>query len=589
MNINVQWNSLDSATMSRLFDLPFDVEGNVDFKLNASGSFLKPDIVCSLKSKNGLITEIPYDNASIDIKIENNMLTINEFDIRKKGEYKAIVTGSFPFWIDSSLKKEMMEKPVDVKYELTDDKLKMVKELTNETIAVKSGNLKLKGTLTGIRKDIKNTGEMLLNASNITAKNYINKIKKLSARLVWQDSLVKVDEFVANVGSGKLNVEGSVQLRGINPYFYDLTVFTSKKGIPIFIKELPIVTSGIFKIEKTDTFTNYSKGVPSFNFKINGKYDDVKITGWAELENTRFSFPAPDFLKKDDDIDFDELFENCYINIDLKTAKNTRFENSFSDANLKGQVNLKGPLDNIIANGILQSDNGKVFYMGNDLSIINSKIEIINNKIFVTCEAETEVYTAGDSVPDIVKVYVSRSSVDNLKTRFVSKNDPTLSSDKVLYKVTKTDPTSSAGSDTNTDFMVKQQIVRMFGSNVAVPLANTILKKTGIVDNIRLGFVNQDTLQVDPNKPTKVADLLYGMKYSAEKNLNRLLQVAYSVTFDQVQEEIDLKHSLEMSFRLSNSLFLRGSYGLQSNNPDYEPENKIMLEQRIRFGGGKKK
>ena len=227
--------------------------------------------------------------------------------------------------------------------------------------------------------------------------------------------------------------------------------------------------------------------------------------------------------------------------------------------------------------------------MGNDLSVIDSKIEIINNKIFVTCEAETEVYTAGDSVPDVVKVYVSRSSIDDLKTRFVSKNDPTLSSDKVLYKVTKTDPATSTGADTNTDFMVKQQIVRMFGSNVAVPLANTVLKKTGIVDNIRLGFVNQDMLQVDPNKPTKVADLLYGMKYSAEKNLNRLLQVGYSVTFDQVQEEIDLKHSLEMSVRLSNSIFLRGSYGLQSNNPDYEPENKIMLEQRIRFGGGKKK
>ena len=589
MNINVNWNNLDSATMSRLFDLPFDIDGNVDFKLNASGSFLKPNIICSLKSKNGTITDVPYDTADIDVKIENNMLTINKFNINKKGEYMADVTGFFPFWLDSSLKKEMMEKPVDVKYEIKDDKLAMVKELTNQTVSVKNGNLSFKGTLSGIRKNIKNTGEMTISASNITAKNYINKIKKLNAKFIWEDSLVKIEEFTAVAGSGKINAEGSIKFRGINPYFYDLNIFTSKKGVPIVIKELPIPTSGIFKIEKTNTFTNYSKGVPSFNFKINGKYDEVKITGWAELENTRFSYPAPDFIKKEDDIDFDELFENCYIDIDLKSASNTRFENSFADANVKGKVNLKGPLDNIIANGILQSNDGKIFYMGNDLSVVDSKIEIINNKIFVTCEAETKVYTAGDSVPDIIKVYVSRSSIDDLKTRFVSKNDPTLSSDKVLYKVTKTDPATSTGYDTNTDFMVKQQIVRMFGSNVAVPLANTVLKKTGIVDNIRLGFVNQDMLQVDPNKPTRMADLLYGMKYSAEKNLNRLLQVGYSVTFDQVQEEIDLKHSLEMSVRLSNSIFLRGSYGLQSNNPDYEPENKIMLEQRIRFGGGKKK
>ena len=589
ININVNWNNLDSATMSRLFDLPFDVDGAVDFKLNASGSFLSPNILCSLKSKNGTIMDVPYDNADIDVKIEKNILIINKFNINKKNEYMADVIGFFPFWLDSSLKKEMMEKQVELQYEIKDDKLAMVKELTNQNVSVKNGNLKLKGTLTGIRKNIKNTGEMTITASNITAKNYINKVKKLTAKFIWEDSLAKIEEFEAVAGSGKINAEGSIKFRGLNPYLYDLTIFTSKKGVPVVIKELPIPTSGIFKIEKTDKLTNYSKGVPAFNFKINGKYDEVKITGWAELENTRFSYPAPDFIKKEDDIDFDELFENCYIDIDLKTASNTRFENSFADANIKGKVNIKGSLDNIIANGILQSNDGKVFYMGNDLNVVDSKIEIINNKIFVTCEAETEVYTAGDSVPDVVKVYVSRSSIDDFKTRFVSKNDPTLSSDKVLYKVTKTDPTTSTGSDTNTDFMVKQQIVRMFGSNVAVPLANTVLKKTGIVDNIRLGFVNQDMLQVDPNKPTKMADLLYGMKYSAEKNLNRLLQVGYSVTFDQVQEEIDLKHSLEMSVRLSNSIFLRGSYGLQSNNPDYEPENKIMLEQRIRFGGGKKK
>ena len=79
------------------------------------------------------------------------------------------------------------------------------------------------------------------------------------------------------------------------------------------------------------------------------------------------------------------------------------------------------------------------------------------------------------------------------------------------------------------------------------------------------------------------------MKYSVEKNINRLLQVGYSVTFDQIEREIDLKHALEMSFKINKDLFLKGSYGLNSDNPDYEPEKKVMLEQRLRFGGGKKK
>ena len=44
-----------------------------------------------------------------------------------------------------------------------------------------------------------------------------------------------------------------------------------------------------------------------------------------------------------------------------------------------------------------------------------------------------------------------------------------------------------------------------------------------------------------------------------------------------------------MSFKINKDLFLKGSYGLNSDNPEYEPEKKVMLEQRLRFGGGKKK
>ena len=123
----------------------------------------------------------------------------------------------------------------------------------------------------------------------------------------------------------------------------------------------------------------------------------------------------------------------------------------------------------------------------------------------------------------------------------------------------------------------------MFSSNVATPLANTILKKTGIIDNVRLGFVNQDVLQIDSNEEVTMAELLYGMKYSVEKNITKLLQVGYSVTFDKVQKEIDLKQALEMSLKLNRNLYLKGSYGLNSNDPNYEPEKRFMIEQRLRF------
>ena len=278
-----------------------------------------------------------------------------------------------------------------------------------------------------------------------------------------------------------------------------------------------------------------------------------------------------------------------YIDIDLLSANSTNFENSFANLYLDGEVNLKGPLDAIKANGIVESAKGRVSYVGTDFDVINSKIEIINNEVFITGEGESEVYGVGYSDAEIIKVFVDRSRVDNLKVRFASKNDPTMDSKTALSRLTKTDPSQNTTLDTSTDYLVKQQAIRLLGSNVAMPLANTVLKKTGIVDNVRLGYVNQDNLEIKDDEEPTLAELLYGMKYSVEKNINRLLQIGYSVTFDQIEREIDLKHALEMSVKVNNALFLRGSYGLNSDDPNYEPEKKVMLEQRLRFGGKKKK
>jgi hypothetical protein len=129
-------------------------------------------------------------------------------------------------------------------------------------------------------------------------------------------------------------VEGDIHFVGTTPSFYNLSLFTSKKGIPIIIRELPIPAAGVLKIEKNQTFANYSKGTPKFNFKLYGPANDIKLTGWAELENTKFSYPPPAGFASDASIDL-SIFENCYINIDLKSALNTQFENSFATVFLK--------------------------------------------------------------------------------------------------------------------------------------------------------------------------------------------------------------------------------------------------------------
>ncbi|MCR4663427.1 MAG: translocation/assembly module TamB [Endomicrobiaceae bacterium] len=583
IDINMEGKKLDSSILTGLFNFPVDITGALNFNLKANGKISDPNIDLSVNSSNGSVYNVPFDLCDIAIDVKDNNLTINKFNLKKSGKYSLVADGFFPFWLDSKLRKEMMKRGVNVNYKLNDNNLYILKNLSNNTVTAKKGFLKIEGNLTGIRQNISNLGRLTMEGSNIKTESYVNKIKDLKVNIGWDNNLFVIEKAEAKIGSGTLEAKGSLKMQGISPAVYDLNLFTSKKGIPVVVKALPIPTSGVFKMESS-SFANYTKGVPVFDFKLKGTPKDLKLTGWAELENTRFCYPSPVKNNGGEIPDFiADMFKNLKIDIDLKSATNTRYENSILNVLLKGSVNLKGPLDDICANGVATSDEGLFSYMGNDFTIISSKVEIINNELYITAEGESEVYTAGDSAAEVIKVYVDRSKMDNIKTRFASKNDPTMDSKKALARLTKTDPAQSSTLDTSTDFLVKQQAIRMFSSNIATPLANTVLKKTGIVDNIRLGFVNQDTLQIDSNEEATMAELLYGMKYSVEKNINRLLQVGYSVTFDKVQREIDLKQAVEMSFKLNRNLFLKGSYGLNSDNPNYEPEKRFMIEQRLRF------
>lgn len=589
IDLTINTKSVNANIITDIFNLPFDMEGPIDVNLTAKGTILKPLIDLTATSKKGNIFNVSYTSLKINAISKNNIIDIKEFNIDKKGEFKASITGTCPFWLDPKLRKKMLDEKLNINYELIDDKCGIFKEYTQEQVIAKSGKINLKGRLTGTLKNMLSTGELTANISNITTNSYIHKIKNLVLDFEWKNNLLEIKKFTAKIGSGIVDVFGNIKLNGLTPSSYDLSITTPKKGVPIVIQELPIPTSGILNMEKTQTFTNFSKAVPTFDFKLYGNMENLKLVGWAKLENAKFCFPPPVKINKNSDFSISDIFPNLFINIDLLSGASTNYENGNINMYLDGKLNLKGTIDDIVANGILESSEGRVSYIGNDFDIINSKVEIINNEIFITGEGESDVYTAGDSDAETIKVFVDRSSINDLKIRFASKNDPTMDSKTALSRLTKTDPSKATALDTSTDFLVKQQAIRLLGSSVAMPLANTVLKKTGIVDNVRLGYVNQDNLEIKDDEEPTLAELLYGMKYSVEKNINRLLQVGYSVTFDQVEREIDLKHALEMSFKVSKDLFLKGSYGLKSDNPLYEPEKKVMLEQRLRFGGGKKK
>jgi hypothetical protein len=137
--------------------------------------------------------------------------------------------------------------------------------------------------------------------------------------------------------------------------------------------------------------------------------------------------------------------------------------------------------------------------------------------------------------------------------------------------------------------MLRQQMIRLVDSTLTTPLARNLLRRSGIVDSFRVQYLSQEPIKpLNPANPT-LTELFYGTKYSLEKYLTDRMFFGYSVTFDQIQNRLDLRHELELSYRWQKNIFLKGTYELQTSNPIRQPDRRITVEQQWRFGLPKKK
>jgi hypothetical protein len=176
---------------------------------------------------------------------------------------------------------------------------------------------------------------------------------------------------------------------------------------------------------------------------------------------------------------------------------------------------------------------------------------------------------------------VDKSDLMHVKPRFLSRLNSTLSSEKALAKATGTNSDSYGGTDA--DYSMRQQLIRLVDSTLTTPLARSFLRKSGLADSFKVQYINQQPIRpVQSGNPT-MAELLYGTKYSMGKNLTNQLQLGYSVIFDELNNKLDLRHELEMSYKLQKNTLLKGVYELDTHNPFRQYDKRITLEQQWRF------
>jgi hypothetical protein len=581
IDLNFKGVNLESKIMMDIFNCGDLVSGKSDVNLNLFGYIKKPKGKLQVNSKNGFLMNVPYDSLNLALTLEDNRVYIDKANISKRNELQVSVKGGFPFY----LKKDLVNRQsqINIFYEINDYKLSILKYISLEFVRPFSGKMSLKGSFTGNLNKINSNAKLSISGASLELKEYLKKVKNMNVDLTLVNNLLTIDNFNLKSGSGKLNIYGNAKLNNFDIDSFDVRFVTTKNGIPIRIPQLPLTSF----VGSKSFLQDYSFGEPSFDIRVVGNLINPRISGQIALENTRLTYPGAAKSDKES-----LLPDGTYIDLNFVTAKNTRFENSYVSAIINGSVHLEGYPKYLKANGIVDSLYGTINYLGIIFDISNARLEIMNKEIYLSLTGETSVPSKVGGLSDIIKLTVNRSKVSELfqpgVVRLVSKDNPNMDFQKMLEKILRLDEKQDIMLKVSDSF--GQQTVRLLNQTLATPFAKAMLRKTGLIDNFKVSYIDTRSSNLnDPDSKVTITDLMSGTKYSLEKNITNQTLLGYSVTFDEFNKKLNLKHSLEMRYKLTDNVYFSGNYDLDSKDNSYQADKKIMIQQQIRFGGPSKK
>jgi hypothetical protein len=589
VNLNIKSSNINLRFVTDIFNLPNFIDGVADMCINVSGNINMPNGCISIISKTGFLMDVPYDNFNIEIDFDNNMCYIKNAYVFKQNEISVFMHGSFPFCINKTLSVDMEKKPVNIFYEVNDYKLSILKYLFNGCLKPQCGRLLFNGSFTGNYGKVNSNGILSISGGMFEPNDYLNKIKNLFVEISLINNLVEIEKFnfESGLGKGKINIYGHLKLNNFSINEFALRFVTSKKGIPLRLPQLPL--SGF--MGSKSLLHDYSSGEPSFDIMIQGTLLKPKISGKITLENTLFTFPGSGKKKNT------MIPENTEFDLELITARNTRFENAYISALINGFLYIRGPYGNLKTSGVIETANARMDYFGMKFDISNAKIEILEDKnIYITALGEAIVPSKTGNVSETIKLVVRKLNIEKLfqsdVVKFVSNDDLNIDSRKTLKKITEIYHQNNQlfvlNSVNSANLAMGQHVLRLFDQMLTTPFTRAILRKTKLIDDFRVSYVDSNYKTVGFDKNQTFASLFLGTKYTLEKNIANKIFLEYSITFkefniDALNSRLTLHHGIETRYKLTNNLFLNGNFELKSQEIPYKPDRKIMIQYHLFF------
>jgi hypothetical protein len=596
-DFRVQGDGVDMGTIASLTGSPYPLEGTASINIQGHGSQANPRVDGEISVEDGKALALHFASGEAEFIWENHRITFTRLILIDPGRYTLTGAGVFPFDNLPSASQQ-----VNFSVRLKDSNLSLLKSIAPE---VKDAHGSVQGLLqvTGTMDNPVMQGSLRIKNGDATGAHYFRHLKNIYMALDFTGQHLVVHQLRAESGNGSFVCSGSVAFSGLEPRFYDLHLdIPTARGVEVTVPELAIPESPLAR--KFHFLTTVSRCDVNGHVDFHGPAEAPVFTGTAFLSNGHFTFPPSS--KNPPSRALTEWFRRINWDVNLKFKDGAWFENELVEAALVGGLRLKGSSDNLRVDGGMDIPQGKISYLGIDFDIQTARFDLkssldngaIMNTPYVRGIATSQVQTvdqiSGLGIDDTITLNIDYAPINEIKPHLVSAQDPTLAQDKVLSRVTQLEVTNLTQQERT--YLYQQQMVRLIDTSLATPLARNLLKRTGLVDQLQVSRVINPAnvaLPSEANNPNNqqqtAANLFAGTKYTLSKNISERLSLGYGLRFEEITmpdytSKLDLQSDVEVSYRMLQNIYLKGSFDLPNSTPGILPDRKVTIEPRWRFG-----
>lgn len=630
---------VDAGILRGLFDTTLPMAGPMDVHLVGRGSSEDPHLFAEVDWKNGSLALVPLGNAVCKIEYKKDRIQVTDLNAFKKKGYQ--LSGQIDFTRGSQESTAWQVSTAELA--LSKGDLTVLQEMWPEC---KDAEGSFEARLSVAKKNEKITISGFLNAQNVEfrSSSYIPQMKDGEFRIRFTHDRLFIEQAKARLGKGEAYLTGHIDFEDGRPKRYDLRLNTAgDQGILLRVPDLTIPPGpllgrfGIFKRK----LAGVSRGEPKILLVLKGPATAPLLSGKIVLDNTIFTYPPKKRTGRGRSFSsfrwLATTFERLHWNLVLEAGSRTWYENEIEDklglfvnSRISGLLSMKGSTSDLSLNGRISSTQGSVLILGSEFKLNDALLEVQTSSsavgavekpevlVYLRATAERDVYytdALGNGNQDTIMVQVDRAQLADIKPRFYSKGNPSMSPEKAselaLGIVTSDDAPSNSllassvdpQTEEENDRLVRTTIIKLIDSSLASPLARAIARQTGLIDFIRVTYQEKDIKSEDradstPKSVSATAQITEnpwlryakGTKVKLGRELSSRLFADYSFRVDEFENQVDLRHELELAYRLHRNFFIRAVSELDTERTlGRPPDRRAILENQWRFGLPKKK